>query len=98
MGGYQAMQGYSDKNGNQHKNVRIMLVGGGGPNQKGMQMIGGMNMPKTTKNNSSKFYGGDGGFLNQLSTPQNKQNTSFRQDGMVMGAQIGMMGGNSLGR
>eukprot|EP00355_Strombidium_rassoulzadegani_P005819 CAMPEP_0168627182 /NCGR_PEP_ID=MMETSP0449_2-20121227/11079_1 /TAXON_ID=1082188 /ORGANISM="Strombidium rassoulzadegani, Strain ras09" /LENGTH=39 /DNA_ID= /DNA_START= /DNA_END= /DNA_ORIENTATION= len=35
----------------------------------------------------SKFYstgGGDQmGFLNQLSTPQNKQNNSFRQDGLM---------------
>ena len=44
-----------------------------------MQYMGGDNLPKTTKNNVSKFYGSgqgsqdlSGGFLNALSTPQNK--------------------------
>lgn len=54
--------------------------------QSNMQYIGSDNLPKTTKNNVSKFYGSgngsqdlSGGFLNALSTPQNKQN-SFRND------------------
>ena len=51
-----------------------------------MQYMTGTNLPKTTKNNVSKFYSNgqgsqdlSGGFLNALSTPQNKQN-SFRND------------------
>jgi len=51
-----------------------------------MQYMSGDNLPKTTKNNVSKFYSNgqgsqdlSGGFLNALSTPQNKQN-SFRND------------------
>ena len=47
--------------------------------QSNMQYIGGDNKPKTTKNNVSKFYASgqgsqdlSGGFLNALSTPQNK--------------------------
>ena len=54
--------------------------------QSNMQYMSGDNLPKTTKNNVSKFYSNgqgsqdlSGGFLNALSTPQNKQN-SFRND------------------
>jgi hypothetical protein len=80
------------------KNVRIMLVGNNGiKNQQsfkanivdGMSYVSGAALPKTTKNNMSKFYSNgqqdlSGGFLNALSTPQNKQN-SFRQDGLKNG-------------
>jgi len=40
-----------------------------------MQFVSGASLPKTTKNNITKFYshgggvGGEGGFLNALSTP-----------------------------
>lgn len=54
-----------------------------------MSYVSGAALPKTTKNNISKFYthGGNSqdinsGFLNALSTPQNKQN-SMRGDGIV---------------
>ena len=71
----------------QQKNVRIMLVGNKGTkgNYKANIVDQNQYLPKTTKN---KFYsqGGNqefaGGFLNALSTPQNKQ-TSFRHDGPV---------------
>ena len=58
-------------------------------------MAGG-NLPKTTKNNVSKFYSNgqgsqdlSGGFLNALSTPQNKQN-SFRND-VIRGVPASMV-------
>ena len=73
------------------KNVRIMLVGNNGiktghqqsfkaniVDQNGMSYVSGAALPKSTKNNMTKFYtqGGqqdlNGGFLNALSTPQNK--------------------------
>ena len=48
--------------------------------QSGMSYVSGGALPKSTKNNMTKFYthggGGqqdlNGGFLNALSTPQNK--------------------------
>lgn len=57
-----------------------------------MSYVYGAALPKSTKNNMTKFYthGGqqdiNGGFLNALSTPQNKQN-SFRQDGLRNGVR-----------
>lgn len=69
----------------QSKNVRIMLVGNNGiktghqqsfkaniVDQNGMSYVSGAALPKSTKNNMTKFYThGDqnGGFLNALSTP-----------------------------
>jgi hypothetical protein len=55
-----------------------------------MSYVSGAALPKSTKNNMTKFYSTgvpqdmNGGFLNALSTPQNKQN-SFRQDGLKNG-------------
>lgn len=96
------------------KNVKIMLVGnngskGGNPqsfkanivDQSSMQYMAGGNLPKTTKNNVSKFYSNgqgsqdlSGGFLNALSTPQNKQN-SFRND-VIRGVQASMSTGPGI--
>ena len=67
-----------------------------------MQYMTGTNLPKTTKNNVSKFYSNgqgsqdlSGGFLNALSTPQNKQN-SFRND-VIRGVPPGAMNTGSSG-
>ncbi len=61
-----------------------------------MQYMTAGNLPKTTKNNVSKFYANghgsqdlSGGFLNALSTPQNKQN-SFRND-VIRGVPASMV-------
>jgi len=91
-----SFSGNHEKGGQSHiphsKNVRIMLVGnngtkGGGHSfkanivdQNAMSYVSGGSLPKTTKNNLSKFYthgtghssGGhdiQNGFLNALSTP-----------------------------
>lgn len=65
-----------------------------------MQYMTGGNLPKTTKNNVSKFYSNghgsqdlSGGFLNALSTPQNKQN-SFRND-VIRGVPASMSTGQT---
>ena len=100
----QSTQGMIDKSqisshGND-KNMRIMLVGNNGGHSKGVNhykanfvdsqngYVTGASLPKTTKNNITKFYthGGnniEGGFLNAINTPQNKQNNSFRQEGII---------------
>ena len=96
---HQQLAGHAQQYHPHQKNVKIMLVGNNGSkganqqsfkanivDQSNMQYMAGGNLPKTTKNNVSKFYSNghgsqdlSGGFLNALSTPQNKQN-SFRND------------------